>query len=156
MKKKNACRIALGADHGGYLTKKALVPFLKKEGFSVVDMGAYTKDAVDYPDLAFKVSRAVASGRCDKGILMCGTGIGMSIAANKVKGIRAAVCWSVATAKLASEHNWSHILCLSGRFTAISIAKKMVKTWLKTAQDESVRHARRVRKIAKIEAKITS
>lgn len=153
-RKKSAFRIVLGSDHGGFPTKNALVKLLKKDGYSIKDIGTFSDDATDYPDYAFRVGKAVSAGRFDRGILVCGTGIGMSIAANKVKGVRAAVCWSPDSAKLASMHNWANILCLSGRFMSISGAKKIVKTWLKTPRDESPRHARRLKKISKFESNL--
>ena len=150
--KKNI-RIALGSDHAGYPVKKELINLLSAEGYQVVDMGTHSEDRVDYPDFAFKVGKAVASGRCDRGILACGTGIGMCIAVNKVKSIRAASVWSVQTARLAAEHNWANVLCVSGRVASISSIKKFVKVWMTTPPDRSERHKRRIGKISKFEAK---
>ncbi len=150
---KKKFRIALGADHAGYPVKKALVDLLTDEGYLVVDMGTHSEERADYPDFAFRVGKAVASGRCNRGILACGTGIGMCIAANKVKGVRAASVWSVQTAKLAAEHNWANVVCVSGRVATITSIKKFIKAWLTTPPDRSERHERRIGKISKFEAK---
>ncbi len=152
-KSKKNIRIALGADHAGYPVKEMLDKMLSKEGYVVLDLGTHSEDRTDYPDYAFRVGKAVASGRCNWGILACGTGIGMCIAANKVKGVRAAVVWSVETARLAAEHNWANVLCVSGRVSTLSSIKKFVKKWLSTLPDRSSRHKRRIKKISKFEAK---
>lgn len=146
-------KIALGADHAGFTVKNELVNLLSRRGCEVVDFGTHSEDSADYPDFAERVGRAVASGRCDRGILACGTGMGMAIAANKVKGVRATAPWSVATAKLASEHNWCNVLCVSARFATLANIKKMVNVWLNTPYDTSARHKRRIKKILKIESK---
>ncbi|MFN0118021.1 MAG: ribose 5-phosphate isomerase B [Elusimicrobiota bacterium] len=146
-------KIALGVDHAGFEMKDKLINFLKLEGHKIVDFGTDSQESCDYPDISSKVARAVASKKCDRGILMCGTGIGMSIAANKIKGARAAVVWSVDTAQLASQHNWANILCVGSRFHKLSVIKKMVKTWLSTPWEISGRHERRIGKIRKLESK---
>ena len=146
-------RIALGADHAGYNTKKELLSFLASEGHKVVDFGTYSEESCDYPEFAARVGRAVASGRCDRGILACGTGLGMEIAANKIKGVRAAAPWSIATAKLTSQHNWCNVLCVPSRFLSVDNVKRIVRAWLATPYDKGSRHERRVQKILKIEAK---
>lgn len=146
-------RIAVGSDHGGFHTKEKIKQDLRRAGYVVVDVGTHSEDSTDYPDYALSVARAVVLGRCQRGVLVCGTGIGMCIMANKVKGIRAANPWSVETAKLASEHNWSNILCVSGRFLPVSLVKKMVKTWISTPWDLTERHTRRIKKILKLESK---
>lgn len=146
-------KIALGADHAGFEVKTELMKQLTAEGFKVVDMGTHTADSTDYPDYALRVAKAVASGRADRGILACGSGLGMCIAANKVKGVRATPVWSIKIAKLAAQHNWSNVLCLPARFASLSHLKKMVESWLKTPYDKSVRHERRIKKILKIESK---
>jgi len=148
-----AWRVALGADHAGYAAKKELFRELAGLGYKVVDYGTHSVEPCDYPEYALRVSKAVAGGRCDRGILVCGSGLGMEIAANKVRGIRAAAPWSVRTAKLASQHNWSNVLCLPGRFASIPTLKKMAAAWLKTAPERGGRHERRVKKIIKIESK---
>lgn len=126
---------------------------LTNQGYRVIDMGTTSETSTDYPDYAVKIARAVASGRCDRGILVCGSGIGMAIAANKVPGIRAAVVWSVGTAKLASQHNWSNVLCLSARFTKFDAVKRIIRAWLTTPWEKGGRHERRIKKIHKYEAK---
>ena len=143
-------KIAIGSDHGGFERKRELVSLLTKMGLKVVDMGCHSEDSCDYPDFAKRVAQAVSAGQADKGVLVCGTGIGMSIAANKVPGIRAAVCWSPKTAALASEHNQANVLCLSGRFLSAPAARSIVRTWLKTPFGGG-RHLRRVKKIGKLE-----
>lgn len=145
-------KIAIGADHAGFKVKEAMVKSLSQLGHTVVDMGTYSEDSTDYPDYAEKVAKAVSKGLSDRGILACGSGLGMCIAANKVKGIRAATPWSVDVAKLAAQHNWANVLCLPSRFVPISQLKLMVKAWLKTPFDKDQRHARRLKKVRKIES----
>ncbi len=146
-------KIAIGSDHGGFESKKIVVDALQKLGHKVVDMGTTSEESTDYPDYAKKVGKAVALGRADRGVLICGTGIGMSIAANKIPGIRAAVVWNVKTASLASEHNCANVLCLSGRFIKPSLLPKMIKAWIKTPFAGG-RHQRRIRKISKLEKEL--
>ena len=146
-------RVALGADHAGYAVKKELMNQLTTEGYKVIDMGTHTEEPSDYPKFAYRVAKAVVSGRCDRGVLACGSGLGMEIAANKVKGVRAAAPWSISAAKLASQHNWCNVLCVPSRFLSVNTIKKMVKTWLNTPFEKGGRHERRVKKILKIEAK---
>jgi ribose 5-phosphate isomerase B len=143
-------RIALGADHGGFAGKAALSRFLGREGHRVVDVGTFSDESVDYPDFARLVAEKVARGACRRGILLCGTGIGMAMAANKVKGIRAAVVWNPATARLAAEHNGANVLCLSGRFFNDRERLAMVKAWL-AAPFGGGRHTRRLRKVSRLE-----
>lgn len=147
---KTPLRIAVGSDHAGFSRKQFLRDALLGLGFKVVDLGCHREERCDYPDFAKKVAESVAKGRCDKGLLICGTGIGMSIAANKVQGIRAAVAWNSFTAQVASEHNWSNVLCLPGRLLSHSQALRILKVWLRTAPAPG-RHERRVRKIEKLE-----
>jgi len=145
-------KIALGSDHGGFQQKKRISTFLSQEGHQVVDLGCYSVEPCDYPDYAQKVSNSILEKEVDRGILFCGTGIGMSIAANKIKGIRAAVCWDSKTAELASEHNDANILCLSGRFLSGALIIKMVRAWLHTPFSGD-RHLKRIKKIQAIERK---
>jgi len=145
-------KLAFGADHAGFPVKSVLIPFLMKEGYKILDVGTNSEASTDYPDYARRVGKAVASGRCDKGILICGTGVGMAMAANKVRGVRAGVAWSVPVAKLVAQHNWTNVLCLGARFSSPDKIKKMVLAWLKTPHDTGGRHERRIKKIAKIEA----
>ncbi|OGR86775.1 MAG: ribose 5-phosphate isomerase B [Elusimicrobia bacterium RIFCSPLOWO2_01_FULL_60_11] len=144
-------KIAVGADHGGFERKAAIIGTLRKLGHAVTDMGTDSDESVDYPDYAAKVAGAVSRGRAERGVLICGTGIGMSIAANKFPKVRAAVVWNVKTASLAAEHNKANVLCLSGRFLKPALIPKMLGAWLATPFGGS-RHERRVKKIAKLEA----
>ena len=143
-------KIAIGCDHGGIVLKPAILEYLDKKGISYEDLGTYTSDSVDYPVYAKKVADAVASGECEKGILLCGTGIGMSIAANKVKGIRAAVLSDEFSAAACSAHNDANILCLGGRVLSPEKAVKLVDLWL-TTPFEGSRHIRRLGLIADME-----
>ena len=145
-------KIAIGCDHGGIILKQAVTEELKKRGIQVEDKGCFDTSSVDYPDYALAVAEDVSSGRCDKGILMCGTGIGISIAANKVKGIRCAVCHDVFTATMCSAHNNANILAMAGRVITPELAEKMVAAWLDTPF-EGGRHTSRVNKITAIEEK---
>lgn len=144
-------KIAVGSDHGGFERKKEIIQTLQKLGHKVVDMGCSSEESTDYPDYARKVAQAVSLGRAERGVLVCGTGIGMSITANKFPKIRAALAWSVKTASLASEHNGANVLCLSGRFLKASLVPRMVQAWL-TTPFAGGRHQRRVGKISKLEA----
>ena len=144
-------RIAVGSDHRGFSLKEKLIPFLRKTGIEVADLGTHhEKPPSDYPDVAAKVARRVAQGAFDRGLLICGTGIGMSIAANKIKGIRAARCTTRRDAVLSREHNDANVLALDGGATPLKSAKNIVTIWLKT-DFEGGRHLRRVKKIGKIE-----
>ncbi|MCJ7575670.1 MAG: ribose 5-phosphate isomerase B [Dehalococcoidia bacterium] len=143
-------RIAVGCDHRGFALKELIVPFLRKAGHSYQDFGCYNADPVDYPDIARKVGEAVASGNFDFGILICSTGIGMCIAANKIKGVRAALCHNVFAAQRARQHNDANILCLGGEDVDTKSALEIVKTFL-TTDFEGGRHARRVNKIRALE-----
>ncbi len=144
-------RIALGSDHGGFALKEKVKAFLLGLGHEVVDAGTDSQESVDYPDIALIVAEAVAKGRSDRGILLCKTGIGVSIAANKVPGVRAALCANAECAKLASEHNQANVLCLSG-LTGEKDVQEIIKTWLETPFGGD-RHARRIAKISEIEKK---
>jgi len=139
-------KIAVGSDHAGVELKKTVLAWLENHGYEFNDMGPYNEEPVDYPDYARKVGEAVASGECDSGILMCGTGIGVSIAANKIKGIRAALVCNPEFATLARQHNNANIICLSARFTDKAIIEKSLHNWF-TANFEGGRHERRVNKI---------
>lgn len=142
-------KISIGSDHAGFKLKEALVAYLAKK-HQVLDMGTYSDDSVDYPDYAFTVSKQVADREVDFGILICYTGIGMSISANKVKGIRAALVLNVESAKLTREHNNANVLCLAAKDTPLDLAKQIVDTFLKTAF-LGERHERRVDKICRFE-----
>ena len=140
-------KIAIAADHGGYLLKEMIIGFLSNyEGVEVLDLGTNSAESVDYPQFGFACGETVANGDADRGIVCCGTGIGISIAANKVKGIRCALCTSVEMAKLSRQHNNANILALGGRTTKPEDALMIVDAWLKT-EFEGDRHARRVAQI---------
>lgn len=139
-------RIAFGADHAGFELKELLARRAAELGHEVLDLGTSTAASVDYPDYGFAVGEAVASGRAERGVVVCGTGIGISIAANKVKGIRAALCCSEYMAEMARKHNDANVLAMGGRTTAPDLACKIVDTFLATAF-EGGRHADRVEKI---------
>jgi ribose 5-phosphate isomerase B len=144
-------RIAVGADHGGYELKEQIVAFLSQNGYAFEDLGTHTLDSVDYPDFAVKVAEAVASGAFERGILVCGTGIGMSLTANKVSGIRAALCTDGFMARMARQHNDAQILCLGGRVLGFGSALEIVEVFL-TTEAQGGRHARRVQKINALDA----
>lgn len=144
-------RIAIGSDHRGFTLKELIVPFLEKARHSYQDFGCYNTDPVDYPDIAQKVGEAVTSGNFDQGILICNTGIGMCIAANKIKGVRAALCHNIFAAQRARQHNDANVLCLGGEDADTSLVLEIVKTFL-TTDFEGGRHARRVNKIGALEA----
>lgn len=139
-------KIAIGADHGGFLLKNALLKLLKGLGHAVKDFGCRGPESVDYPDFAAKVAQGVSQGLFDRGILICGTGIGMSIAANKFPNVRAALCHNLFTARLSRQHNDANVLTMGERVIGRGIAEEMVKVWLETPF-EGGRHARRVDKI---------
>ena len=142
--------IALGSDHVGIELKIIIIEYFKEKGIKYKDFGTFTKDRTNYPIYAEKVARAVINKECEKGIIFCGTGIGISIAANKVKGVRAVVCSDCYSAKLSREHNNTNILALGSRVVGIELGKMIVDTWLKTKY-EGGRHQRRIDQIAIIE-----
>jgi ribose 5-phosphate isomerase B len=135
----------------GYKYKLIISDFIKSLGHTIIDVGAYNDRSSDFPDYGEKGARAVSSGEADFGILICGTGIGMSITANKFKGIRAAVCWNEETARLAREHNNANILCLGARFLKIEECINMIKIFINTLPSNEERHIRRINKIIQIE-----
>lgn len=143
--------IAIGSDHAALDLKKTIVEHLQKQGYEVKDYGSYTTDAVDYPEYARKVANAVASGAAQKGILICGTGIGMSIAANKVHGIRCALCGDTFSARATREHNDANVLALGERVTGKGLALDIVDVFVKTPFSGEERHVRRIEGIAAIE-----
>ena len=144
-------KLAIGADHAGYALKEEIRRALAAEGIAVEDLGAHSTDSVDYPDFAQRVAEAVASGRVEGGVLVCGTGIGMGITANKIPGVRAAVCHDLDTARLAREHNDANVLCLGGRLLAPPAAIRIVQAWL-GASFAGGRHERRIEKIRALES----
>lgn len=142
--------ISVGTDHRGLDQKQMVTQIAESLGHSVVDHGANSTESCDYPDIANVLGQAVAKGETDRGILICGTGIGMSIAANKVKGIRAAVCNNTDQARLSREHNDANVLCIPGDSFEESAVRELVSTWLKT-EFEGGRHERRVEKVKSME-----
>jgi len=144
--------IAIGSDHAGYNLKKIIINYLQENNYEVKDVGTYGTESADYPDYGLAVAEAVRSGECDKGIIICGTGIGISIAANKVPGIRAALCTNSLMAKLSRQHNDANILALGERIIGTELALDIVDTWIKTEFLDG-RHERRVKKISDIEQK---
>jgi ribose 5-phosphate isomerase B len=147
-------RIAIGCDHGGFALKQDVLAWVAELGCVAVDFGTRDENPVDYPDFAQAVAEAVASGQCGMGIVIDGAGIGSAIAANKVPGVRAATCCDAAMARNAREHNFANVLALGGRTLDRSVAHDIVRTFLSTATGED-RHARRVAKVAEIEARYT-
>jgi ribose 5-phosphate isomerase B len=143
-------RIAIGGDHRGFEAKRRINAAVQVLGHAIEDMGTDSRESVDYPDLAFRVAEAVGSGRAERGILICGTGIGMAIAANKVRGVRAAPCHDSITAEMCRRHNDANVLCLSADLLGEELIDRMVRIWLETAF-EGGRHARRVEKITRYE-----
>src|SRR5580658_8025244 len=144
-------KIAIGSDHRGYEVKRRIVSLLEQSGHEVLNVGTDGRESVDYPDYAFQVALAVSEGRVNRGILICGTGIGMCIAANKVHGVRAAPCHDYVTAEMSRRHNDANVLCLSADMLGDEQIDRMVRIWLET-ELESGRHARRVEKITRFES----
>ncbi len=138
--------IAIGSDHAGFPLKQVVKSWLEDHGYEVDDLGTYDTKSVDYPDYAAAVAHAVAEGKADRGILICGTGIGMSMSANKVPGIRAALCTDVYTARMSRRHNDANVLCMGARVIGPGVAESIVEAWL-SEEFEGGRHARRVGKI---------
>ncbi len=145
-------KIAIGGDHVGQLLKPEIIEFLKKLGHEVKDFGTYTTERTDYPIYAKQVAESVVNGEYDKGVLICGTGVGISIAANKVKGVRAVCCSEPYSAKLSRQHNDTNILAFGSRVVGLELAKMIVEEWL-SAEYEGGRHAKRVEMISEIEEK---
>lgn len=143
-------RIAIGSDHRGIDAKRRLVAALTQLGHEVIDVGAGGSESVDYPDYAYQVATRVRSNEVERGILICGTSIGMCIAANKIKGVRAAPCHDSITAEMSRRHNDANVLCLSADLLGEGLIDRMVRIWLET-DFEGGRHARRVEKITKME-----
>ena len=144
-------KIALACDHGGYAMKEELKGWLTELGHAYEDFGCYSTDSCDYPDFAAAAARAVADGKCEKGIVVCTTGIGISIAANKIRGIRCAHCADCLEARLTREHNDANMMAIGAGFTGPNMAKEMVRVFLSTAFSGGERHARRVQKMMALE-----
>ena len=143
-------KLVIGSDHGGIHLKEVLKQHLAERGIEVSDAGTYTEESCDYPDIAVKVCREITDGHAERGILVCGTGIGMSMAANKVKGIRAALCGDVFSATMSREHNNANVICLGERVLGPGLALSILDAWLDT-EFAGGRHERRVNKIMAIE-----
>lgn len=143
-------RIAIGSDHAGYRLKEDLKAFLKEQGHEVDDLGTHSEEPVDYPGFIVQVARAVRDGRADRGIVLGGSGQGEQIVANKVRGVRAALCNDLFTAVLSREHNDANVLAMGARIVAPTLAREIVRTWLETGFDGG-RHERRIRQIEEIE-----
>ena len=143
-------RVVLGSDHGGYELKEAVRAHLEKQGIEVQDLGTHSSDSVDYPEYGFAVGNAILKGQADLGIAVCGTGLGISIAANKVPGIRAVVCTETFSARMAREHNNANVLAMGGRVVGVGLALDIVDIFLKT-EFAGGRHARRINLITDFE-----
>ncbi len=143
-------KVAIASDHRGYRMKSRLVAFVESLGHEVHDYGTHSEESVDYPDFAAKVAADVANGRADRGILICGTGLGMCIVANKFPGVRAVSCHDAMSAEISRRHNDANVLCLSGDLLGEPLVQRIVETWLNTSF-EGGRHARRLAKIEQIE-----
>ena len=139
--------IAIGSDHGGFALKKALMAHLDKRGLKYKDFGTYSEASCDYPAYGKAVANAVADGECERGILICGTGIGMSMTANKIPGVRAAVCGDCFSAEATREHNDANILCMGARVVGEGLALKIADTFLDTPFSNDERHIRRISQI---------
>jgi len=141
----------IGSDHAGFNYKSRLIELVKSMGHTVTDIGTDSCRSVDYPDFGEKGARVVACGKAEIGILICGTGIGMDIVANKIKGIRSAVCWNEETARFARDHNFANILCLGARLLSLEKCIEITKIFINTPASDEKRHIRRVNKIMKID-----
>ena len=146
-------KIAIGSDHGGYELKTKVAEFLKKDGHSVQDFGTHSKESCDYPMIGFEAAKAVSDGKVERGILICRTGVGMAIIANKVHGVRAVACYDAQIAKSSREHNDCNVLVLGADYSDFKQARQIVKIWLETP-NLGDRHARRVKQIKDIETKL--
>ena len=144
-------RIAIGCDHGAFALKNKVIEHLEKQGHEVRDFGTYSTESCDYPDFAAAAARAVASGECQRGIVLCTTGIGVSITANKVRGIRCALLSDVMSARLTREHNDTNMMAIGAGVTGEMLALEIVDTWLNTAFSHAERHQRRIDKVMALE-----
>ena len=149
-----ACRVAIGADHGGYALKAKLIPLLERLGYEVADLGTHSPAPCDYPAIGYKVASAVAGGTFERGVLLCKSGIGIAIAANKVPGIRAGVCHTVHEAERSRAHNDANVLVLGAEKLSEARAKRILETWLATPFESGGRHERRVKQITAIERRL--
>ena len=144
-------KIAIACDHGAYEYKEIVKQMLNDEGHEVEDFGCYNTDSVDYPDYAAKAAKSVAEGKNERGIVICGTGIGVSIAANKIKGIRCALCAEPVSARLTREHNDSNVLAMGQRVIGVEVMKEIVRVWIHTPFSNDARHQRRIDKVMALE-----
>jgi len=152
-----ALNVAIAADHGGFDLKKELVPWLKEQGFRVLDLGAASYDALDdYPDFALAVAKAVAGGKAKRGIIICGSGVGACVVANKISGIRAAVCHDTYSARQGVEHDDMNILCLGARIIGSALAKELVQAFLNATFSTGEKYHRRLQKVLAIEKEALS
>ncbi len=142
--------IALGADHAGWQLKEEMKAWLLEQAYQILDFGTHSPESVDYPDYAEQVAEAVAAGKAERGVLVCGTGIGMAMSANKVPGVRAAFCPDLYTARMSREHNDANVLTLGGRLMGRELALEILQMWLRT-DFQGGRHSRRLGKIADLE-----
>jgi ribose 5-phosphate isomerase B len=148
-------KIAIGADHAGYRLKDVIIPFIESLGHEITDVGCNCEQSVDYPDYALPVCEKVVSGEVDKGILICGTGIGMTIAANKIPGIRCALVHDLFSAKATREHNDTNVLAMGERVIGPGVAEEIVRVWLETEFSQGVRHQNRLQKVKQLEGRFT-
>ena len=146
-------KIVIGSDHGGYELKSKITEFLKEEKYSVQDLGTHSKESCDYPMIGFEVAKVISQGKADRGILICKTGVGMVIIANKLHGVRAAACYDTGIAKSSREHNDCNIAVLAADYTDFKKAKEILKIWLAT-EHAGERHMRRVKQIKEIDSKL--
>ena len=146
-------KIAIASDHGGFDLKENIIAFLLKKGLEIDNLGAHSTDSVDYPDYGIKLAQAITDKKFVRGILICGTGVGMSIVVNRFPGIRGTLCSDVYTAKMCREHNDSNVLIMGGRVIEVSLAIEILETWLNT-EFEGGRHQRRLDKIKNIDARL--
>jgi len=146
-------KIAIGADHGGYRLKEVIVPFLQSLGHELIDVGCDCEVSVDYPDYSVPVCDKVVNGEAERGILICGTGIGMSIAANKTPGIRCALVHDMFSAKATREHNDSNVLAMGERVIGPGVAQEIVRIWLETPFSDGERHVKRINKVMALEGR---
>ena len=144
-------KIAIGCDHGAYTLKKTIVSFLEKKGYTVKDFGCFNPGSCDYPDFCGAAARAVASGECQKGIVLCTTGIGASITANKVRGIRCALLSDVLSARLTREHNDTNMMALGAGIVGENLALEIVQVWMNTEFSNEERHKKRIQKMMALE-----
>lgn len=148
-------KILIASDHAGFTLKERLKPYLERMGFKVKDLGTYSKERCDYPRLAYRLAKEISCGRFKRGILICKSGIGDSIVANRVPGVRAALCYNTKAARLSREHNDSNVLVAGSAFVNLGLARKIISVWLKTGF-QGGRHSRRLKQIKEIEREIRS